>query len=905
MKTRLLVILILFVIPFSASANRFVPKSDLIQIVLNFVENQYVDPNRLVPEKMLEGALENLSRNLAPVVTFYEKKGNKVYATVKVDRFKKEFIFSSLNNLSELNRALQEIVRFTKQHIDKNDPMEDVDYAAINGFLKKLDPHSSLLIPDIYSEFSTDTQGSFGGIGVMIGLREGKLTIISPIDGTPGSQAGLKAKDHIVQINDESTVNMSLIDAVKRMRGQKGSKVDLYIMRKGFTSKKKFTITRGIIKITSLDSSVLELDKGRIGYIKLKRFQQNTLDEMNRALKSMDFDLSDFKGIILDLRNNPGGLLDQAIRVSDRFLPSGVIVSTAGLDPSSSVDYKANWFHTIKRLPLVILVNNGSASASEIVSAALKKNKRALLIGGQTFGKGSVQQIFNMRDGSALKLTISKYLTPGKSSIQSVGVTPDIALTPYQVTRDFVRIVPTENHYTEAELDEAFSEWGNTQEEAWKKLFYYYEDDDSKKEDEEEDEADLKAGMKQENLMKDYSVSLATEILQKNTTKSYDSLKKTAEKILLSQDIKQKKKLENRLNDLGILWKDFPSRKTSIQVESWLEINTGTEEKPDWKKTKTIKADSTYRLYLKAKNQGKSTVSKLIAVSKSEEETFNDKQLVFGSLKPGDTNSWYLPLDIPASIINQDILVDFVFKDANGKEVENYEKLLNIKSQNDPFYSYSLKFFDNGDHDSKGNGNGKAEPGETIAAELTLINKKGVISEGVTALLKNGEGTRVYLKKGRNSFKELKEGKAYKAYYLFDLKEYPLDNQLDFSLDILDGTFPLSSLNQKLRIDLTKELNQSYSNEAPDIQVGNYPLSTAKERITLSGSIADDKSVKEAYIFVNEKKVYYQNFFSNKTNGKVTFKTKIDLNEKVNKIAIFARDEEKVVGRKYLKIRKQ
>ena len=405
MKLRFIILSILLIYAPNSHSERFIPKSDLLYKVLYVVDHSYVDSNRIVPQKMLEGALERLSLIIAPVLTKTRTEGNTIFIEVRVDQFTREFRFNKPKNINELNYILQQVVKFVKQHIENSEKPETVDYAVINGFLRKLDPHSSFLIPEIYSDFSTQTSGNFGGVGMMISIRDGSLTIISPIDNTPASRAGLRAKDRIVQINEESTINMPLSDAVKMLRGKVDTKVDIYIMRKGLSSPKKITIIRDIIEITSVKSFTFEESGKRIGLLKINTFQQNTIDEINTHLEEMDYDLKNFQGLIIDLRDNPGGLLDQAIEVSDRFLNDGVIVSTAGLKRGSIKSFSAHWFRSITDIPIIILINNRSASASEIVTAALKKNKRAVVIGIQTFGKGSVQQVIPFPGGSALRLT--------------------------------------------------------------------------------------------------------------------------------------------------------------------------------------------------------------------------------------------------------------------------------------------------------------------------------------------------------------------------------------------------------------------------------------------------------------------------------------------------------------------
>ncbi|NQU63932.1 MAG: PDZ domain-containing protein, partial [SAR324 cluster bacterium] len=647
MKFRWLLILFCVITSQNASAERFIPESDVIKRVLTIVDQLYVDNKRVIPPKMLEGALEYLSKSIAPVLTTYTENGPTVEIKISVDQYKRTFRFNAPANTSELDRILQLMIQFVKQHLDEDEQIEKVDYAVINGFLEELDPHSSFLIPEIYSDFSASTSGNFGGVGMMIGLRDGSLTIIAPIDDTPASRTGLKAKDQIVQIDDESTINMSLTDAVKKLRGEEGTKVNIFIMRKGFTSPKKFTIIRDLIKITSVESHLFTENNQRVGYLKINTFQQNTMDEINSHLSDLDYDLNDFMGLIIDLRNNPGGLLDQAIKVSDRFLSDGVIVSTAGLKPSSIRSYKAHWYRSIEKMPVIVVVNNGSASASEIVAAALKKNLRAVVIGIQTFGKGSVQQVIPFKEGSALRLTTSKYLTPGNISIQSVGVTPHIAVTPYYISTDFLHVTSPKLDRGENSLDQNFAEWGDKAEKPLKTIFYLYEDEDEKEHEdgkEHEDDTDLKA-LKLKRLEKDFLVQAAVKILRKNNKKQFNNLMNTALSYLTQEQQIQEQKLINRFASFSIPidWKSYgiPEQGT-IKSTVWLERKSISGKKENWLRHEgPIPANSEIRLYLNAENTGEIPIAKLMAITASENDVFNDRQFAFGKLDPGKSKKWF------------------------------------------------------------------------------------------------------------------------------------------------------------------------------------------------------------------------------------------------------------------------
>jgi carboxyl-terminal processing protease len=305
--------------------------------------------------------------------------------------------------------------------VEPQDPQKLI-YGAIKGMVQSLDPHSSFMTKQEHQELMIETKGSFSGVGIEISIRDKVLTVVAPIEGTPAYEAGIKAGDKIIRIEKKSTRGMTLLDAVKNIRGKKGTEVKLTIAREGEEKPLEFVITRDVIPLRSVRSLMLTPD---IAYLRISNFQSKTAKDLSAALKKLNKDRK-LKGMILDLRNNPGGLLSQAIEVADLFLDSGIIVSTKGRNSSQDMQVAAKKNGIEGDYPIVVLVNGGSASASEIVAGALQDNKRALILGTKTFGKGSVQTILPLSDGSGLRLTTARYYTPSGKSIQSSGITPDI-----------------------------------------------------------------------------------------------------------------------------------------------------------------------------------------------------------------------------------------------------------------------------------------------------------------------------------------------------------------------------------------------------------------------------------------------------------------------------------------------
>lgn len=320
----------------------------------------------------------------------------------------------------QILKTFTEVMSMVKKHYVEEVISQDLVYGAIRGMLNSLDPHSSFMSPDAYKEMQVDTKGEFGGLGIQIGIKDAILTVIAPIEDTPAYRAGIKAGDKIIKIEEEMTKDMTLFEAVSKMRGKPNTSITIGILREGWKEIKEFTIIRDIIKIKSVKSKVIEDD---IGYVKINQFQEKTAHDLTTALQTIRTE--GISSLILDLRNNPGGLLNSAIDVSNRFLPKGkLVVYTKNREGKKTEFFTED--DSDFSLPMIVLVNQGSASASEIVAGALKDWNRAVILGTDTFGKGSVQTVIPLSDGAGLRLTTAKYYTPNGEDIQNTGITPSI-----------------------------------------------------------------------------------------------------------------------------------------------------------------------------------------------------------------------------------------------------------------------------------------------------------------------------------------------------------------------------------------------------------------------------------------------------------------------------------------------
>lgn len=916
--------------------------------VISYIKNYYYDPQRINPEEMLKGSLEEVARSIPSVMVDFDDL--KKVVVVRVDTETREFSFVNTNTVWKIQYRISEIFRFIQPYLEKSINPKDVEYAAINGMLDTLDPHSVHLSPKFYRELKMSTVGNFGGIGIQIGIRDGKLTVIAPIMDTPAWRAGIKAKDKVMKIDGQSTINMSLDEAVSLMRGEKGTKVKLSIERKGWTEYKDFELVRDTIPIRSVYSKLLP---GRIGYVKVTNFQGNTVGDLKKALKDMK-KRGDLQGLILDLRSNPGGLLDQSIKMSDLFLDSGTIVTTVGAGNERLEVNEASFLGTEEKYPMLVLIGRSSASASEIVSGALKNNNRAVLIGERTFGKGSVQVIYDMDDGSALKLTVAQYLTPGDVSIQSVGVVPDIELLPVYIDKGRVEFYSYENRRAEKDLDHHLDNQGTIKDKSFESMHYLY--------DEKRDEIDIDAPPDQVHT-EDYSTQFAYKLLKHlgNISRREIILQRSVN-YLKEADTTENEKLIKRFAKFNINWKDD---KIKQHTEARIDIHSNLKG--------AIPAGSDLKLTVKVTNTGKVPFVRLRAITESDNPYFDGLEFFVGRIEPGKSESYTANVSIPKDMPSRADDVVFKFFSTNEKAPGNITKVFEIESEKLPEFAYTFSL-----NDEKGNGDGCLQRGESIDINLEIENiGNGEVIEGL-AILKNVDNIKeVFINAGRVKFDPIKPGKRAKVTFSFHIdkslekSEFPMEimimdtdlrvylmDQVNFMIkpempitkakpnqvvEILaetpvfgcpDQSMPqIAKTSKKTGLKLVaisgnwakvdigkKQYGWVFSNAAwkPKNSKKSSGLSMTMFRklpriilskdseklysndkiVKIEGEIKDDNHIQDVYILRNGKKVYFK---SNKTATnplKMNFSALIELEEGSNMITIFARENEDFVGRK-------
>jgi carboxyl-terminal processing protease len=743
--------------------------------VVVLVKEQYVEPARIRPREMLRAALDAVEKTV-PEVLVEEVDDDTVKVSVgsAAGTEVRTFSLRDTTSLWEMSFRLASIFRFLETRISPEVDRRDVEYAAINGMLGKLDPHSVLLEPRFSQEMKLSTKGEFGGLGIVISIRDGGLTVISPIEGTPADGVGIKAQDKIVKIGEESTVNMGLDEAVERLRGKPGTTITIWVMRKGWEEARRFDIVRAVIKVDAVSTERV----GDLAYVKIKQFAGHVAEDVAVGVeKAAAKGKAPLRGVILDLRNNPGGLLDQAVEVSNLFLKDGVLVVTQeGQGAGSRREVKANASDQRIDLPVVVLVNGGSASASEIVAGALKNRGRGFIIGDQTFGKGSVQQLYDFPDSSALKLTIGQYLTPGDESIQSVGITPDLQLHPIlAASKENLNILPDE-HTREEDLDRHLDDARTKASKPTFELAYLAEAVDA----DEAERRDANA-----KFVDDFETRLARRLLEqappatdfKRAPLGRDGLRALAKDVVQQVSGEEERRIADALAKLGVDW----SAGTSSGAASL--VVTVVDNKP-------VKAGDTLSLTLQAKNTGTQPLFRVRGNTESTLGYLADREFLFGRLAPGEARSFTVDVKIPRDLQGRRDVVRVAVAD-DGRTLARADVPVTIEGLARPRFAYSL-FVDDGagGKDTNGNGDGLLQVGESVALVVGIKNTGVGPSPEPTALLKNLGGPEVFIDVGRQRMGALAPGASSVARFAFKVTappDQPAPTSVSLRLQVFDG----------------------------------------------------------------------------------------------------------------------
>jgi len=746
-----------------------------IKNVIYLVNKNYVERKKIKPEKMFFKALKSIQLTVPSILIRAAK--DKKSVKVHVGNKKQSFILKKFKIIDDVPYQLRQIFRFIRKSYKGDVKMRDIEFAALKGILSTLDPHTTFLPPSYYKEMRIHTGGKFGGLGIVIQNRKGRLTIVSPMPDTPAARVGLKPLDKIVRIGDESTINMSLNDAVTRLRGRAGTKVVIWIMRKGYIKPKPFTITRAIIKVKSVTNDLLS---GKIGYIRIKSFQSETSQEVRRALWKMRKQSGGIKGLILDLRDNPGGLLDQAVEVSDTFLPKGEIVTHQGISSLYKV-HRAQELHTQPNYPIVVLVNQGSASASEIVAGALKNNQRAIVLGQQTFGKGTVQILYPIwhrwamfnRERSALKLTVAQYLTPGGISIQDIGITPDIALHPVHIEKGTIQIFREDED--RRKKNGKLPKFLKATKEFRKPLFHLsYFDTTTEKERLKRAENEYS---KKKKKFTDFEILFAKNLLKQAKKYKRKAFYRSARSFLIKSKKQQRKRIFKELKKYGVNWRLPPKKVRQPKLSVQYKILPSKKSKKG-----QLWAGKTFKVRVSIKNSSTFAAHRVRAITQSAYWFFNRKEFVFGHIPAGKTKSWTAQFKIPKWLKPQVHMMNLnIYTDAS-KKPQKSKIHLNCHGHKQPRFAFSFAV-----EERKGNKDQLLQAGEEVALRITVKNLGPGTSKKTAALLRNKTGRELFIERGRIVLGALKPGQQSTSWFHFKVHRKTQRKYLEMELNIYDS----------------------------------------------------------------------------------------------------------------------
>lgn len=897
------------------SARYDLRKLPLVAATLSEIDNRYVDLERVDHQRMFDAALQSTER-LVPTTLFQRVEGSDLLH-VQVGFHHTVIELEPVESRRSLQSALIRIAGLIATHVepsdipvdDGKDPWPEVEYAMINGMLDTLDPHSRLLPPEDSREMDVENQGEFGGLGITIVQRQGQLTIEYPLPDTPAAEAGLQADDRIVRINGESTINMSLQEAVRRLRGPVGSSVKLTIERGTEPEPLQVGLVRDRIKMNPVEGDLLA---GGVGIVSIKSFHANVSSDLETVLARLAARAPGGRlaGLVIDLRGNPGGYLTQAIAVANKFLEDGIIVRTAGRGRADDTE-RARPTRTQPRYPIAVLVDASSASASEIVAGALRNNDRAITIGERTFGKGSVQNLESFFDGSKLKLTIAQYYTPpGDQSIQAVGIPADIEIvhTVAEPGSDEGRKVALV-HYRERVRREADYERGLARQiEIVEPPAYAVRM--------LRRPTERRRGPTLEHLRGDPQVELAREVLLagQGSARRSDLLRSAAAIIDRTRRTSEGELIE-AFSALGIDWSAGPS---VDRAELEVKLDLGEDGK--------LLSGNEETFWLEVTNRGTEPIHRLVAISTSESEILSGREFVFGKVDPGETRRFPQYVSLAEGYPTEQTPVNFSFRDVDGDVVSTWSTHLPVEGRPLPRLAWQWELID-GDE-----GDGRAVVGEEVTIALTVENLGLGSTSEAFARLRNRSGQALDLVEGTLEIGPLRtpsgepcpEPKEPESQEQGEAKAQPpkctralqpgevwtgelkvkvrkageLETELtvgdarafDHAAVMRSNFYETFTNTETIRFTTGIPFPSSQRMVPPDIDISRAPGSmSTRSPVAISGRVTDDNGLAHVVVYHNDRKV----FFADGGQGlrALPFTADVELVEGLNTLVVIAKDE--------------
>ncbi len=856
------------------------PEFKYLIMVLSRLWAYFYDPEAINPREMLNEGLDKLQSSVASVMVHQD--GDSI--EVQVDKSRKSFSIKGLKDVGDLAEKSRKIIGFVldelaRQGVD-HEEQEDAFYSFVNGMLDAVDPFSMLIRPKYIDDLTMQTRGEYGGVGMVLSIRDWELTVIAPISGTPASKAGIKAGDKILQIDDQSTVNMPLTDAVDMIRGPKGTKVRLLIKRKGWSEPREFTLTREKIKLRSVSGKLLP---GKIAYLRINQFIGGTNSDLRNTWKDLKKQAGgSIRGVILDLWDNPGGLLNQAIGVADDFLDKGMIVATVGAPGTQRREAKAHKNNTLSStIPMVVLVSNGSASASEIVSGTLKNLDRALLMGRVTFGKGTVQQIFPPRSEGApsLKLTVREYLTAGDVSIQSVGVVPHVRVVPVGIVDGVSAIFwADEPRKVSDRKHRRHSRYQRPPEKPAVEIRYWKSEVQKKEYKGTVDETGADPEL----------VELARQVLDRFGRPKGSETLQAAMSFLKERAIEESRRMETALRKKGV---DFSGKFTgtgaSVKLDVALCLPDGAASKdatrlPEGAFTKCGKLEllpgqeSRIRLTLSSSTP----IGPLYAVLRSPFEYLDGTEFIFGHVSAGASRTWTAPFKlaryIPAGV--EPFTVE-VYGRGHVKVGEFGPYLLTIKKIPTPAFSLHVE--------EKDAGNGS----RMVHAVIKNIGP-GASDEAVV-VLRNKSGKSIFIEKGRQILKNVPSGQGGEANLRYTIRKQRKNLKMEAA--VYDYTF-----RKGITKAYTVPLEKPITIVAPSVSFPKMPPAiTSSDTVTFTIRVSHLQEIRDVYVTVtnDRKEIYSRKVFYRVVHASGgTFQVKVPVYDGVNRITVTARRDRDLMG---------
>jgi carboxyl-terminal processing protease len=792
----------------------------ILSMTLNRIQERYVDPSRVDPKKMLFAALDSVQFNVPEVLVEPDPAKNQV--AIAVNDKREVFDTDDVDSMWRMSRKLTRIFRFIETNMNAGTDLAKVEYAAVNGMLSTLDPHSILMDPEQARDMDVSTSGKFGGLGIVIRMIDRRLTVVKTMKDTPASHKGLKAGDHIVRINNDPTENLTSNEAVERMRGEPKTPVTLWVERKGQADLLRFDLVRDIIRVSQVDHKLL--DHG-VGYIKVKQFSKGIAADVAEAMREMSGQGA--TSWILDLRGNPGGLLEEAVQLSDLFVDNGTIVTTVSGRDREPRRAERGFGDTTSSL--AVLVNSGSASASEIVAGALKNLNRAAIIGTRTFGKGSVQELYDNEDHSKLKLTIAQYLTPQDRSIQNLGIVPDIQLQRMYVPEkndaptDFIRMLPPTHTYGEKDLDahlvSTYAKDGEKPEFEVPFLFEKKKPKDPKEKDtatappSDEDEPP-----DDDDIVEDFEMRFAKDLVSSVTASQRERLVAGAGKLVAKVRADEEKKLVAALAQIGVDWSAPPSQTDKANLDVQVAVSPAG----------TLKAGQDVSVTATVKNTGTGTAWRVLPRLQADDLVFEDVELPIGKVGPGETKTFTAKVKVPTEAVDRLDRVGIEVREALNATAHTSEAEVHVESAPRPIFAYSWQLIDDG------NGDGLVQRGEKYHLLVTVKNTgAGPTSAGSEVLLRNATGDGVILDQSR---KEIKNALA--PGQTMDI-EFPLATDATLKAD--EVVLELMAYDPQLDVQSSDKLH--FKVQPSVIGLPARGDLTVRDNVAIHAGAADDTSV--------------------------------------------------------------